>query len=211
MGILKKVLVVILVLLLAFAGWFFFIFAKTPLYSLGMVGYAYWAKDYPRFERHVDIGAIVNNGYDDLSAVYLKGTTDVVKKGVSNLLDKISSKGIFGKLASKEAEKAVAKIDPALKQKITNEVTKLAKSYFAKPEEAKQAGTESKGNKLSLKDIMEVENDGKNALMSIVLQNGKKEELPIQCLMSRIDNDEWKVVGIANIANIVANRQKFSE
>lgn len=206
----KKILLVVFVLLLAFAGWFFFIFAKTPLYSLGMVGYAYWTRDYPRFERHVDLGAIVNNGYEDLSAVYLKGTTDVVKKGVSNLLSKISSKGILGKIASKEAEKAVAKIDPALKQKITVEVTKIAKSYFAKPEEAKAAGTSSKSN-IGLKDIVEVENDGKNALMSIVLENSKKEVLPVQCLMSRIDSGEWKVVGIANIAEIVQNRQKFQQ
>lgn len=210
MGFLKKLFIIILILLAVFAAWFFLIFVKTPLYSLGIVGYSYYTKDYPRFERHVDIPAIVNNGYDDLSAIYLKGVNNVAKKTVSNLLGKIADKGIFGKLAVKEAEKAVSKIDPALKQKITQEVTKLAKSYFAKPEEAKKAGTESKNN-LGLKNIIEEQNDGTHALMNILLQNSKKEPLPIKCLMQKIDGEEWKVVGIANIAEIVQNRNKFQE
>ena len=206
----KKVMLGLVAVILCALVWFFLVFAKTPLYSLGMVGYAYYTKDYPRFERHVDINSIVVNGYDTLSAVYLKGANTAVKKGVSGLVGKISSKGVLGKILGKQAQKQVDRFDPAMKATISNEVTKRAKAYFAKPEEAKAAGTESQSN-LSLKDIKTVECVGSDALMSVVLANGKNEQLPIDLRMAKIDGDEWKVVAIENLDFIVGNVNKFRE
>lgn len=206
----KKILLGLVAVVLCVLAWFFLVFAKTPLYSLGMVGYAYYTKDYPRFERHVDINSIVVNGYDTLSNVYLKGTTAVVKKGLAGAVSKLSGKGVLGKILGQQVQKQADRFDPAMKATISNEVTKRAKAYFAKPEEAQAAGTESQNN-LSLKDIKTVECVGSDALMSVVLANGKQEQLPIDLRMAKIDGDEWKVVAIENLDFIVANVNKFRE
>ncbi len=209
--VLKSVLAIILVAIIAFAGWFFLVFSKTPLYSLGMVGYAYYTKDFPRFERHVDLGAIVNNGYSTLEQAYFKNVSQAAKTTVAKAVAKVASKNaLLGALVGKQVNKVVEKAEGTTKDKITAEVRKYAKAYFAKPEEAAAEGTESQSN-LKLKDLKQVSKTDTSALMSIFLENGKKEVLPINLSMSKIDKDEWKVVAIQNLDFIVANAKKFKE
>ncbi|MBQ0107887.1 MAG: hypothetical protein KBS34_01975 [Phascolarctobacterium sp.] len=62
-----------------------------------------------------------------------------------------------------------------------------------------------------MKDIKTVECVGSDALMSVVLANGKNEQLPIDLRMAKIEGDQWKVVAIENLDFIVGNVNKFRE
>lgn len=212
-GLLKKVVVALLVFVVAVGSWFYFIFMKSPMFSLGLAGYAYYKKDFSAFEQVVDINAIVVNGYDVLSPIYLGSARKTVQTVVKHWTNTLAKKGLFGKMAAKKAADAAGKIDPAIKKKLVAEVRKTAQQFFVEDNTASQNNTadSGSGSKLSFKSIKEVERVDGNALIEVVLQNGMKEDLPIDLRMESIQGDRWKIVAIENIPYIAANAKKFNQ
>ena len=68
----KKLIAGLLVLVLGALAFYFLYWTKTPEYSLNLVREAVKNHNTEQFERHVDLDSLLNKGYDDFIAYYLK-------------------------------------------------------------------------------------------------------------------------------------------
>jgi len=218
----KRFFIAVVVLLALVAGWFFMFFVKTPLYSLGMAGYAYYKKDYPMFEKYVDVPTITVNGYDDLAPIYLPRETAVVKRQAANIISGaigsvfgakagvVVGKTLGAKVANDVVDSTVASIEPAIKQKLVEGVREKLKTFFTEgsKDETKATKEETPG-KLSLKDIKEESNLNGVAVMKVTLGNLRNEVLPIKLRMLQKPDKEWKVIKVENLNEVITKGPEF--
>ncbi len=222
----KKILIGVVVLLVLAVGWFFMFFTKTPLYSLGMAGYAYYKKDYPMFEKYVDVPTVAVNGYDDLAPIYLNEKTKAVKKKAANVVSNAIgnilgtkagaavAKSLGEKVANEVVDGAVASIEPAVKAKLVDGVTKKVKTFFTELDEDKvkaDSVKEETPGKLSLKSISEESNLNGVAIMKAVLGNQRNEVLPVRLRMLQKQDKEWKVIKVENLNEVITKGPEFIE
>jgi len=219
----KKILIGVVVLLALVVGWFFMFFTKTPLYSLGMAGYAYYKKDYPMFERYVDVPTITVNGYDDLAPIYLPRETAVVKRKAANIISGAIG-SVFGaqaglvvgrtlgaKVANDVVDSTVANLEPEIKQKLVDGVSAKLKTFFTELNEKDKADAmkEEAPGKLSLKGIKEESNLNGVAVMNVTLGNLRNEVLPIKLRMLQKPDREWKVIKVDNLNEVITKGPEF--
>lgn len=219
----KKILIAVVVLLALVVGWFFMFFTKTPLYSLGMAGYAYYKKDYPMFERYVDVPTITVNGYDDLAPIYLPRHTAVAKRKAATVISGAIG-SVFGaqaglvvgrtlgaKVANDVVDSTVANLEPEIKQKLVDGVSAKLKTFFTELNEKDKANAmkEEAPGKLSLKGIKEESNLNGVAVMNVTLGNLRNEVLPIKLRMLQKQDKEWKVIKVDNLNEVITKGPEF--
>lgn len=219
----KKILIAVVVLLALVVGWFFMFFTKTPLYSLGMAGYAYYKKDYPMFERYVDVPTITVNGYDDLAPIYLPRHTAVAKRKAATVISGAIG-SVFGaqaglvvgrtlgaKVANDVVDSTVSNLEPEIKQKLVDGVSAKLKTFFTELNEKDKANAmkEEAPGKLSLKGIKEESNLNGVAVMNVTLGNLRNEVLPIKLRMLQKQDKEWKVIKVDNLNEVITKGPEF--
>lgn len=219
----KKILIAVVVLLALVVGWFFMFFTKTPLYSLGMAGFAYYKKDYPMFERYVDVPTITVNGYDDLAPIYLPRHTAVAKRKAATVISGAIG-SVFGaraglvvgrtlgaKVANDVVDSTVANLEPEIKQKLVTGVRDKLQTFFTELNDTDKANAmkEEAPGKLSLKGIKEESNLNGVAVMNVTLGNLRNEVLPIKLRMLQKPDREWKVIKVDNLNEVITKGPEF--
>lgn len=63
---LKKIIAILLVILLAAAGWYFLYWQNTPAYAAGEIQQAVQKKDWPLFQKRVDLEKVYSYALDDM-------------------------------------------------------------------------------------------------------------------------------------------------
>ena len=68
----RNIIIGALIVVLGALAFYFFYWIKTPQYSLNLIRDAVKSHNTEAFERHVDLDSLLNKGYDDAVAYYLK-------------------------------------------------------------------------------------------------------------------------------------------
>ncbi len=67
-GIFKKIILCLLVLIVAAAGWYFLYWQRTPAYAAGEIQQAVQKKDWDLFQKRVDLNKVYSYALDDVLA-----------------------------------------------------------------------------------------------------------------------------------------------
>ena len=68
----RNIIIGALIIVLCSLTYYFFYWIKTPQYSLNLIRDAVKTHNTEKFERHVDLDTLLNKGYDDVIAYYMK-------------------------------------------------------------------------------------------------------------------------------------------
>ena len=154
------------------------IFTKTPTYSLKIIADAFKKQDLLRFEQHIDIDSIFDKGYSSLIMKYAE------KEGKTKDLNEPLVAGLIQMMKPVAINTWKTVVDERIKKTFADNSTnkEIDKIKISK-----------------LKEESVVEN---NAVVSFEIEKEKEKHF-VKLKMQRLENKEWKITEIINIADFV--------
>lgn len=193
----------ILVIIAAALGWYYFVYTKTPEYSLKMIGEAVNTHDVNKFKKHVDLDSVVSRAVDDFADYSLKKLKeDSNGNELSNALVDGLGRGLF--MAVKP------EINNSLKKKIISAVetgewkSESVKNSSREPKEA-EGITESTALKTAkYGGVKYVEKRDAVAAVGVdVIVPGLDEPFTIVLKMRKLEDGMWQISEIENFMDYV--------
>ena len=193
----KKLIAGLLVLVLGALAFYFLYWTKTPEYSLNLVREAVKNHNTEQFERHVDLDSLLNKGYDDFIAYYLKtegkdlGGFQTLAAGAAQMM----KPSLVASLKS-EILKSVSEVKEA------NTPTDTGKQDKTKQQVAVLNDNASKiyNKNVEVKGIKTDSQEPGVSIATIALHNKELEkDFDIKLKMNKLENGQWRVKEITNL------------
>lgn len=193
----KKLIAGLLVLVLGALAFYFLYWTKTPEYSLNLVREAVKNHNTEQFERHVDLDSLLNKGYDDFIAYYLKtegkdlGGFQTLAAGAAQMMKPTLVASLKSEVLKSisEVKDANAPADTGKQDKTKQQVAVLndnASKIYNKNVEVKGIKTDSQEPGVSI--------------ATIALHNKELEkDFDIKLKMNKLENGQWRVKEITNL------------
>lgn len=187
----KKCIPVLLLVLAAAGGFYWFYWMRTPQYAAGEIYQAVTRKDYQLFRERVDLDRVYGAAIDDLTADALRSDTDDHRLA-AGLMRALKKPLVDAMIRATEREfRPDAPADPSLLTPLVD----TAKTYVGSAA-------------LSLTDIFDVqEKDGK-ATASVKLHDGELDrDFTWKVLLEKDVNGNWTAVRVLNLREYLDQRK----
>lgn len=194
----------ILVIIAAALGWYYFVYTKTPEYSLKMIGEAVNTHDVNKFKKHVDLDSVVSRAVDDFADYSLKKLKeDSNGNELSNALVDGLGRGLF--MAVKP------EINNSLKKKIISAVetgewkTETGKNKLSREEKEAEKSAESMGfENAKYSGVIHIEKKGAIAKVWVdVSVSGLEKPFTLELKMRKLEDGMWQVSEIENYMDYI--------
>lgn len=186
-----KIFIVAAVAVICGLGYYFLYFVKTPLYSAKLIADAFRNRDILLFEQHVDVHSVVDKGYESFLRHYMQQQNQEVA-------DNLFVMGFAQMLKPVIVEKAVEEINAGIQEHFNGE----KKQQSVTGQQAAGTG-QSQRKHPRIKDVTQESCYDNEAVVALLVENDKGEEMKIRCRMEKMSNGEWKVTEIMNLADII--------
>ena len=187
-SLMKKIILILVLLLACATGWYFLYWSKTPAYAAAEIQQALKKKDLQLFKERVDLDKVYSSAVDD-TASYL------------------ASDG-------RPEHALAASLLKMLKKQAVDEMVRQTEIRFTENSEKDASGRAGKimsaslgSAALSLTDVLDVkEKDGK-ALVNVKVHDKKLDkDFTWQVLMEKDVNGNWTAVKIVNLKDYLKER-----
>ena len=192
MPTLKKIVCGLLVLLLAAGGWYFLYWQNTPAYAAGEIQQAVQKKDWPLFQKRVDLEKVYSYALDDiLEELQLDGKPeDRLAASLLKSIKKEVVKELIRQTEIKFLEKAPAS------HSLLDKPIKTLTAY---------AGSSA----LSLTDIFQLEEKDGYTLAYVKLHDKElQRDFIWQVQLEKDVNGNWNATRIVNLKEYLKERMK---
>ncbi len=199
----RNIIIGALVVVLGALAFYFMYWTKTPEYSLNLVREAVKNHNTDQFERHVDLDSLLNKGYDDFIAYYLKtegkdlGGFQTLAAGAAQMM----KPSLVASLKS-EILKSVSEVKEA------NTPTDTGKQDKTKQQVAVLNDNASKiyNKNVEVKGIKTDSQEPGVSIATIALHNNELEkDFDIKLKMNKLENGQWRVKEITNLIPLLDN------
>ena len=191
-----KAIIAVAVVVICGLGYYFFYFVKTPLYSGKLIADAFRNRDILLFEQHVDVHSIVDKGYENFLRHYMQQQNQKVADNPFTI-------GFAQMLKPVIVEKAAEEINAGIQEHFSREEKQLSVTG----QQADSSGQNQRKH-IKVKDVIQKSCYDNEAVVVLLLENVKGEEMKIRCRMEKLPNGEWKVTEIMNLADIIEKLER---
>lgn len=186
---------------------YFLYWVKTPAYSLNLIREAVEKHDLIKFEKHVDTESLYNRAFDDIVQKSLSESGYENNQLVMGLVGMIKKTAVDEMIS--QTKKYVETGDFETTEKNT------ATKQTNKPDGKSMAANMNKNVGVSYMQFKGIENtqkDGKIAVVTTKVYDKKLEkDFNIKLKMRELENGEWKVVEVSNLAEYYDERKNAVE
>lgn len=190
-----KALIAVVILVACGLGYYFLYFVKTPIYSLGLIKESIQKKDIIQFEQHVDIGSIIDRGYDKIISFMMKQQNEVAA-------DNPYALG-FAQL-----------MKPAVVAKFTTEAKNYIQDDFNKTDKHEEKANDPNKDEVrpqGIKDIKQEVIHDADAIISFVAVAKDNTDVQVRCRMEKLANGEWRIIEIMNLDELFQKAMEFEK
>lgn len=206
----KKLIVGLLIVVLCALAYYFFYWIKTPQYSLNLIRDAVKAHNTEKFERHVDLDTLLNKGYDDVIAYYMKtegkdlGGFQAIAAGAAQLVKPsvtASLKSEILKSVSGNKETVSDKNGESLNKNQNNQ-----QNQQNQQNQLNNAVDKIANNNTEVKDISVIAKESEVSTVAITLFNKDlNKNFDLKLKMNKLENGEWRIKEITNLIEFLEN------
>lgn len=199
----KNIAIILLIIAIVMASWYFLYWKKTPAYSLGLIRESIEKHDVVAFEKHVDMDSLLSHAFDDIIMASLnddKSTNDVGKTFALGFAQVIKQPFI---MTMKDAGKRFVEkgnIDDSVDNKPDKSAAKISPKELSK--KTGVASSEFKG-------IAYTKKDGKIAVIGIKIHEKQiNKDMVLDLKMNELEDGTWRLSEISNLKNYMADLEK---
>ena len=190
----KILLLLVLVIALGTAAFYFLYFIRTPAYALNQARVALKQHDTAKFEQYVDVDAVLDHAFDDIIKAESKINNDHIFSNPFALSILHMLKPSVVDLMKQEALDRIA-AKPADQEKVVDPVPDAMRRNLERHIPLDQ---------LSVKDIQLAKQDKSQATATIALhdQNLEKDFLAT-LLMEANEQGQWRIKRVSNLSQLI--------
>ena len=201
----RNIIIGALIVVLCALAYYFFYWIKTPQYSLNLIRDAVKTHNTEKFERHVDLDTLLNKGYDDVIAYYMKtegkdlggfqaiavGAAQLVKPSVTAALKADILKSVSG-------DKEIGN------DKSSGSLNKNQNNQQNQQNQLNNAVDKIANNNTEVKDISVIAKEADVSTVAITLFNKDlNKNFDLKLKMNKLENGEWRIKEITNLIELL--------
>lgn len=199
----KKFGIAIIAAILCALAFYFLYWIKTPTYSLGIIRDSIQKHDVATFEKHVDLDALLNKGYDDAFVAYdkIEGNNMMSNPFATGFIQMLKPTVVAG-LKEKALEAVKGEAETPQAKAPADDTERMTQDF------KKKSGI----NDSTVSGASVVSQENNIAIVALKIHNKRLDkDFELKVKMAKLDDGTWKAKELANLVDFMVSIDKATK